>query len=514
MSLTAGKVARGIAVCAVCAAALFGVRTPATAQGEPAAQASVENASLGALRQTLAAAQSRLGEVDAALSATASALAAQQGPAQRSEIEQRRSAAHASLQHERETLGRLAQAANKAGLAADDLRELQRLSEALPDGGLPAQLRALGESLDKSGSDRSRAGLNADAYRKLAADFAGAAEQLRKQIHLAVNRAQLGASRQPGEDARFQQLVAQFGEDFAAAAIYVPTSEPIVFRPAAPPDDKSPGFALIWDEAGGEWHRVNGEVPVETIFRDAALALGRALTPGQLKYLADNYVQVETRRAMAAVFGDYLREAAREEGGPQNEAFARLKEAGGVRTALAPPEMFHVKFIYDGQFRAWALEQLDQLRADLVRQGAPAQAALQQLDALLDQHNVTLDSQWAQGAVPAVAAVRVVAWEANRPNDKYASTWKFDKEKVSIEIAGGYGHGTRKGNVVQSEGSLPGRNCTATDVRTFKEGGTLTFTATYTCTAEDGTTKVTEVSGAGTWQLVSDRPTTGQRRGR
>lgn len=335
-----------------------------------------------------------------------------------------------------------------------------------------------------------------------------ATDQLQKRLNLARNQAQLGSTTAGGqEDQRFRQLVAQYGQDFAAAAIYAPSSPPEVFRPS----DRSLDAALIWDEQAEEWYRVKGDVPVETIFRDVSSALGRPPTPGQLKYLADNYGQVEKRQAMVAAFTNYLREAAREESKPQNQAFAHLADRGNLLTALGDAEMFRVKFVYDGQFRSWLLDRLDQLRTDLVKQGPAAQPSLRELDALLDLHGTTLDSQWAQGVLPAVGAVRVVAWFSDSPKKKFVSTWRFEKEKVAIDIDGGHGHGTRKGNVVRSEGSLPGRNCTATDVRTFKEGGGLTFSAVYTCALDDGTTKVSEVSGGGTWQIVSARPKVGQK---
>ncbi len=176
---------------------------------------------------------------------------------------------------------------------------------------------------------------------------------------------------------------------------------------------------------------------------------------------------------------------------------------------------FSAGFVYDPAFRGRVLDELDKVRRDLIGQGPGAKAALDDLDKLAKQHSIALDSQWAQGVIPAVATVRVVAWYSGKPKNKFTSTWQFEKEKVTVDIANGrhadgngYAHGIRSGDVIRSEGSIPGRNCSMSDERTFKQGGLLTFSTAYTCKLEDGTVQTSNMTGSGTWQVVS--PGTGR----
>jgi hypothetical protein len=46
----------------------------------------------------------------------------------------------------------------------------------------------------------------------------------------------------------------------------------------------------------------------------------------------------------------------------------------------------------------------------------------------------------------------------------------------------------------------------ASDERVFERGGTLTFTAVYICTLENGTTQTSRVAGAGTWEVLAPPP--------
>jgi hypothetical protein len=147
---------------------------------------------------------------------------------------------------------------------------------------------------------------------------------------------------------------------------------------------------------------------------------------------------------------------------------------------------------------------IDQVRVALMKSGEAGREHLAELDAMLDRFGIALDSHWASAAVPPSAVVKVTAWFADAPKTRFVSTWRFDKERVKVEIEQGYASGTRKGDTTRTEGSIPGRNCTALDTRTFDPGGKLTFRATYTCKREDGSEEVSEKAGEGTWALVTE----------
>jgi hypothetical protein len=340
-----------------------------------------------------------------------------------------------------------------------------------------------------------------DRYTKQASEVMAAAERLHGQLAEMRDQSRLASVLYGGEnDPRYRRLVEQFGKEFADTAAYAPSSPREVFRPTAAPLEPT----LIWDEQEEEWYRIDSKVPVETIFRESLLASGRRPTPGQLKVLADNFGKLQTHRAAADSLADYLRAAAQPGDTPPARAFAQVGE--DVKTMLMPadPAMFRLKYVYDASFRTATLEALDKLRQKLGEQNA--EASLRELDGLLMQHNITLESQWAQSALPAVGDVRVVAWFADNPKEKFTSTWSFDKEKVTIAISNGYAHGTRSGDVVRTEGSIPGKNCIATDERVFAKDGKLTFSAVYTCTLEDGSTQINNRSGEGTWQIAAPAP--------
>ena len=141
-----------------------------------------------------------------------------------------------------------------------------------------------------------------------------------------------------------------------------------------------------------------------------------------------------------------------------------------------------------------------------------AEPVLHDLDTLSRRHGIILDSQWAQGPLPETGEVRVVAWFSDNPKIKFASTWRFEREKVTIDVSNGdarnngHAQGIRTGNVIYSERSIPGRNCVASDERVFEKGGKLTFSSVYVCTLQNGTTQINNVSGAGTWEILSSRP--------
>jgi hypothetical protein len=310
-------------------------------------------------------------------------------------------------------------------------------------------------------------------------------------------------------DPRYRQLVAQWGDSLADAASYLPSSPWELFRPVARNGGTTPNVALIWDEQHREWYRIDGNVAVEAIFRDAYMSLQSRPTPGKLKYLADNIGQVRAQEAAADALATYLRDAGRDAGTPRNQAFTHRAEPEEIQAGLRDLPTFRAKFVYDAAYRAVVLETLDRLRQDLVTQGATAEADVRELDTLLGRHGITLDSQWAQGPLPENGDVRVIAWFSDNPKARFASTWRFEREKVTIDAHNGDvrnngpAQGIRTGNVVRSERSLPRRNCIASDERVFAKDGKLTFSSVYVCTLQDGTTRINNVSGAGTWQVVS-----------
>ncbi|RAI45250.1 hypothetical protein [Rhodoplanes roseus] len=342
------------------------------------------------------------------------------------------------------------------------------------------------------------------AYRQSIDSLTATAAPLHDRVTASRERDRLaGESRGGKDDARYRQLVGQLGETLANASVYVPSAPPELYRPKVPPAEKVFDVALVWDEAEGEWLRLPADVPVEEIFRDVFIASGRRPTPGQLKYLAGIHSQILARQATIDAFADLLR-AARAGEGSTAQAFARSADGPAIRKALDEPWRLRARYVYDGAYRAWTLGVIDQIRRDLVTQGAAAADALRSLDELLDRHGLTLDSQWAVAVPPAVGSVTVTAWFRDDPKTRFVSTWRFEKEQVRIEIDQGRANGVRRGNTVQTEGSIPGRNCVATDTRSFAPNGTLTFSASYRCVRDDGTIEVNDRSGAGTWEIAAE----------
>ncbi|NVO13559.1 MAG: hypothetical protein HXX10_05925 [Rhodoplanes sp.] len=350
------------------------------------------------------------------------------------------------------------------------------------------------------------------AYRQAVGALGAAGGSLIEHLRARREQDRLGGDARGGkDDPRYRQLVAQYGETLADASVYVPSSPPELFRPRVAPPERVFDVALLWDEQDAEWYRLPADVPVEEMFRDVFIASGKRPTPGQLKYLAGISAQVTLRAATLDALAEYLQAAAGGDG-PAAQAFARAADSAAIRAALAEPWRLRARYVYDAAHRAWMLGAVDQVRRDLVAQGAPAAAALKTLDDTLERYGLTLDSQWAAAVPPAVADVRVTAWFADDPGTRFVSTWRFDKDAVRIEIDQGRATGVRRGNTVQTEGSIPGRNCTATDTRTFAPNGTLTFSASYSCVRDDGIVDVNNRVGAGTWELVgAAKPSAGPR---
>lgn len=483
---------------AACMVALLGLGTPAWSQQDPLAPALGESdANFRTVKDGVATARDLLHTMAQDLSAAKTSLEGNPASPQRDDDLRLVQESLASAQAHRAALGAFADYADKVR-APDVASELPALQQTLGND-LAAQLRAVAGRA--SGGVGPAFAANSERYVKLAVDVAAAAGKLQTQLVDLRDQSRLGSAIYGGEnDPRYRRLIDKFKE-LADAATYVPSSPREVFRSTARPLEP----ALIWDEQEEEWYRVDGSVPVEAIFREATLASGRRPTPGQLKVMAENFGKLRTLRATADAMADYVGEAAQPGSTPRHRAFAELGEDGKAALMPADPAMFKIKYVYDGAFRAATLDTLDRLRQNLGKQGA--EASLREFDGMLRQHNVTLESMWSQGVLPAVGEVRVVAWFADDPKKKFTSTWQFEKEKVTIAIDNGYANGVRLGDVVRTEGSIPGRNCIASDERVFSKGGGLTFSSVYTCTLENGSTEVNNRSGAGTWQIVTP-PTT------
>jgi hypothetical protein len=480
---------------ATCMVAVLCLALPARSQQDPLAPALAESdATFRTVKDGARAARDLLRTIEQDLGAARTALAGNPASPQRDDDVRLVQESLAAVQTHGAALGAFTDYADKVR-AGDTASEL------------PALRQTLGN--DVAGPVRAVAGraagvpalaANAERYAKLAAEIAAAAGKLQTQLADLRDQSRVRSAAYGGDnDPRYRQLVEKFGKEFADASTYFPSSPRDVFRSTG--SQLEP--ALIWDEQEEEWYRVDGSVPVETIFREATLAAGRRPTPGQLKVMAENFGKLRTLRATADSVADYVREAAQPAGAPPNRAFAELGEDGKAALLPADPALFKIKYVYDGAFRAATLDALDRLRQNIGKQGAAADAPLREFDGMLRQHNVTLESMWSQGVLPAVGDVRVVAWFADDAKKKFTSTWRFEKEKVTIALDNGYANGVRSGDVVRTEGSIPGRNCIASDERVFSKGGGLTFSSVYTCTLEDGTTEVNKRSGAGTWQVVT-----------
>jgi hypothetical protein len=77
-----------------------------------------------------------------------------------------------------------------------------------------------------------------------------------------------------------------------------------------------------------------------------------------------------------------------------------------VLGSLDDASLFRARFVYDGQFRGRVLTVLDEMRIDMVKQGASAKRSVAELDALVKRHGVTLDSQ---------AAAKTAATSGSKP---------------------------------------------------------------------------------------------------
>ncbi|WP_155478847.1 hypothetical protein [Rhodoplanes serenus] len=379
----------------------------------------------------------------------------------------------------------------------------ERLVPALRPDDVDAARAMLIGSIGVADPDRDPAVAALEDYRRALQALVAAAAPLAARMAMQRDHDRIGGPDHGGkDDRRFRQLVAQFGETLADVSVYIPSSPPELFRPRVPPPEKVFDVALLWDDHDNEWHRVAADVPVEDIFRDVFIATGKRPTPGQLKYLAGTYGQIGVRRATIEAIADVLDGAAPES--PVRLALARSPDGEALRAALAERWRLSARYVYDAAFRAAMLRTVDEVRQGLVEQAGPAAADLRRLDDLLGRFGLTLDSQWAAAVPPSVGTLKVTAWFSDDPRTKFTSIWRFDKEEVRIDIDQGRATGVRRGNVVQTEGSIPGRNCIATDVRTFAPDGRLSFSASYRCVRENGVVEVSNRVGLGTWEVVGD----------
>lgn len=473
----------------------------------PAAQAYAEtDAGFRAIKDNVATARERLGNVGEQLGRIEDYLEThpELAPAKRAALMRQLGEARGTLQTSGQVLDSFGAYADKVTQAADAVNQVRDLATAIRSERLSDQLRALGAAMEGYGGDVPLIGPAIEAYGRITAGLVDATDRLDAQIGETFRQEQIGSAVHGGkDDPRYKKLVEQFGKEFADQTTYAPSTLREVFRPIDKPRDT----ALIWDPDAGAWYRVDGNVPVETIFGDVVAARGKRPTPAQLRHLAENHAQTQARQAVADGFAGYLRAAADPGSlGPSSGALIRLGEEGGrVMLALRDPA-FRARFTYDGTFRAWTLDVIDRMRADLVKQGRSAQRSLQDLDALLERYEIAMTTP---DSLPEIGTVRVVAWFPENPKDKFRSTWRFDGSAVSITVHGvGRAQGTRTGNVVHSTGTANG--CTSREVGTFLANGRTTFTGTYTCTHKQGTTTSTG-SGVGRWEVISAEPPAGRK---
>lgn len=411
--------------------------------------------------------------------------------------------AREGIERHREALARFVALAALAPSWRDLGHELGHLATTVR----PADVDALAAAVGSAAGAEVRAALA--AYRQAVGAVAAAVGPLRDRVAAARERDRLAGEARGGKvDPRYRALIAQHGETLADASVYVPSSPPELYRPNVAPAEKVYDVALVWDEAEDEWHRLPGDVPVEDIFRDVFLATGKRPTPGQLKTLAGIHAQIRARTAAVDALAGWLDTAAT---GDAAAAQAMARASGGAATAreaLREPWRLRARYAYDATYRTGWLAGIDAIRRDLVGQGAAGATALQSLDAVLARHGLTLASQWDAAVPPAKATLKVTAWFRDEPKARFVSLWHFDKELVRIEIDQGRATGVRRGNLVESEGSIPGRNCVASDSRTFLPNGTLSFAASYRCVRADGAIEAKDRVGAGTWEVVPDGTTT------
>jgi hypothetical protein len=498
---------------AACLVAMLAGGLSARSADDPLAAAFARSdAGFRLVKERVSAVEDRLDKVSRMLATTSAGIEGRPDaePSRRADALDHLGKARARLDRLGPGLVAFRQYADKTAQATDAVIELQELAKILHDEDVAALQSAAGATAELSGLDVAASQESVRLYGEALTGLLGTVDGLVGELETMRGQAQLRSETYGGAaDPRYRQLAAQWGQDFADAKPFAPSSPWDVFRPT----DNSVEVALIWNDREREWYRVDGRVAIEKVFRDAHLALGQRPTPGRLKYLAENFGQLKSLEAAAEVMVGYLSDVDRERLTPRGMALAAVRDS--ERLAAEPPSRaaFRAGFVYDPAFRGRVLDGIDKVRRELIGQGAQAKAALDELDAVAKQYGIALDSQWAQGVIPAVATVRVVAWFSGKPRNKFTSTWQFDKEKVTVDIANdrhtegnGYAHGVRSGDVIRSEGSIPSRNCSVSDERTFKQGGHLTFSAAYTCRLDDGTVQTSNMIGSGTWQLVSPGP--------
>jgi len=357
-------------------------------------------------------------------------------PAERERLLKSLGTARASLSKHAETLDKFGEYSGKVTDALDMVYEVDALRKAIVSDDLSVQLKTLGEAMKKYGGKVPLIGKALEAYGEVTTGLVDATDRLQKQIVEVRNQGMLGSGTYGGEkDPRYKQLVRQFGKEFAQSSTFAPTFPREVFRPV----DKPRSVVLLWDEEEQAWYRLDGEVPIETVFHDVRTARDDRPTVVQLKHLGENYAQIKRREAMAAAFREYLRQAAAPGLSPRNEALQKAAGAGGVLMALQDAERFRARFVYDGKFRSGVLNVLDEMRIELVRQGASAKNSLAELDALVKRHGVQLSSQTATQTATATGSkpttggkTSTTTAEQLKPKDK--QTGKL--ERRAIEFAG------------------------------------------------------------------------------
>ncbi|MBL9093044.1 MAG: hypothetical protein JNL96_17630 [Planctomycetaceae bacterium] len=360
-------------------------------------------------------------------------------PAERERLLKSLGTARESLSQHAETLEKFGAYSGKVTDALDMAYEVDALRRAIVSDDLGVQLKTLGEALQKFGGKVPLIGKALEAYGEVTTGLVDATDRLQKQIVEVRNQGALGSGTYGGEkDPRYKQLVRQFGKEFAQSSTFAPTFPREVFRPI----DKPRSVALLWDEEKQAWYRLDGEVPIETVFRDVRTARDDRPTVVQLKQLGENYAQIEQRQAMAEAFRDYLRQAAKPGLSPPGEALLKAGGAGSVLRALPDAERFRARFVYDGKFRSGVLTLLDELRIDLVRQGDKAKNSLAELDALVKRHGVQLDSQAATqtatmtGAKPTTGDKTSTTTPGEQPKRKDEQTEKLERRAQELAEKG------------------------------------------------------------------------------
>lgn len=344
-------------------------------------------------------------------------------PAERERLLKSLGTARESLSKHAETLDKFGEYSGKVTDALDMAYEVDALRKAIVSDDLGVQLKTLGEAMKKYGGKVPLIGEALEAYGEVTTGLVDATNRLQKQIVEARNQGTLGSGTFGGDkDPRYKQLVRQFGKEFAQSSTFAPTFPREVFRPI----DKPRSVVLLWDEEEQAWYRLDGEVPIETVFRDVRTARDDRPTVVQLKHLGENYAQIEQRQAMAAAFREYLRQAAAPGLSPRSEALQKAAGAGSLLASLQDVERFRARFVYDGKFRSGVLTVLDEMRGDLVKQGASAKNALAELDALVRRHGVQLDSQ-------AVTQTATTTGSKLTPGGKAASTTTAEQPKPKDE---------------------------------------------------------------------------------